>query len=66
MGLERFARASKPLTFHSTPGIGEATWKSLIDRHLIVPAIASSDKWWRVPHTISEAGRAALQSDAAE
>jgi hypothetical protein len=63
-GLERFATASRPLNFHATPGIGETTWKTLMQKGYIEPAVDSNDEWWRVPHRITDAGRAALQPEA--
>jgi hypothetical protein len=60
--LRFFARADKPLTFHNTPGVGESTWKVLISKGYIVPAIDSPLPWWMVPHKITDVGRVALQA----
>ncbi len=59
VGLERFAGAVRPLTFHDTPGVGEASWKAFREKGWIEPSDDSNRKWWQRPHRLA-AGRAAL------
>ena len=65
MALERFAAARRgALRFYETPGVGEASWKTLIAEGWIAArpdlALALETKWWQIPHEITAAGRAAL------
>lgn len=60
--LEQFGRSTNPLTFHRTPGTGEATWKTLIGNGWI-EIVDGKPKWWQSSWRISEAGRAALATD---
>ncbi len=59
-GLERFAVADRPLAFHSTPGVGEATWKTFIHNGWLEPVENSQGAWWQRPHRLTDAGRVAL------
>ena len=61
MALERFSIASRPLTFHRIPGVGETTWKTLMQNQWIECAdLTEKGKWWEVGWRLSDAGRAAL------
>lgn len=59
-GLEYFARAKRPLTFHQIPRLGEATWKAFIEKGWIEPVEGSEGKWWQRPHRLTDAGVIAL------
>lgn len=62
-GLERFMRTTaRPITFHDTPGVGEATWKTFMENGWIT-CVDQKPKWWQSGWRISDAGRAALTTD---
>ena len=60
-GLQRFARAVRSLDYYATPGIGEATWRALLENGWIEP-VETTPGWRRRPYRLTEAGRAALQA----
>jgi hypothetical protein len=62
--LERFARATQPLDYPATRGMGKATWKTLIENGWIEPIPESKGTWWQRKHLITEAGRTALGVDS--
>jgi hypothetical protein len=60
LALDEFAHASRSLRFHQTLGVGEATWKTLIEMGWIKPVEGSTGKWRDRPYEITAAGRQAF------
>ena len=62
--LELFAQTDGALRFHRTPGVGEKTWKALLEKGWIVERpdlrMTNEKTWWQIPHALTAAGRAAL------
>jgi len=63
--LSRFV-PTKSRSFSGTPGVGEKTWKTLIEKGWIEPEEGKEGaRWWLAPYVITDAGQKALKSEEA-